>query len=138
MRSAACSEKISVLLMAMKHMTGITVCFKACSRKARMRSPRKRCNVQMRAKILMNCPLLARSRRISVFVIEPTETTADDASEVKFILDVHNLADKLKPYMPKQDKKASKQGKTIISAAQIVKLRRQIQNEKIKEKRTQK
>ena len=64
MRSAVCSEKISALLMAMKRMTGITVCFKVCSRKARMRSPRKRCNMQMRAKILMNCPLPARSRRI--------------------------------------------------------------------------
>ena len=79
-------------------------------------------------------PIAGTIKANKVFVIEPTETTADDASEVKFILDVHNLADKLKPYMPKQDKKTSKQGKTIISAAQIVKLRRQIQNEKIKEK----
>ena len=79
-------------------------------------------------------PIAGTIKANKVFVIEPTETTADDASEVKFILDVHNLADKRKPYMPKQDKKTSKQGKTIISAAQIVKLRRQIQNEKIKEK----
>lgn len=84
------AAKISALLMAMKRMIGITIIVsKVCSRrKARMRSPWKRCNMQMPGENIDELPIAGTIKANKVFVIEPLRTTADDASKSNLFLDI--------------------------------------------------
>jgi GTPase SAR1 family protein len=61
-------------------------------------------------------------------VIEPS---ADLSEEVKFILDIQNLAKELAPILPKPDKKT---GKTIIAPDMVTKIRKHRADEIVKEK----
>lgn len=61
-------------------------------------------------------------------VIEPVEENKED---VKFILDTRNLVTKLKPNMPKPDKK---NGYILLSPERIHFIRKHVQNEIVKEK----
>lgn len=61
-------------------------------------------------------------------MIEPVK---EDADEVKFVLDTRSIAAKLAPFMPKADKKT---GIIKISPETIVKVRRHIQDESVKER----
>lgn len=63
-------------------------------------------------------------------MLQPVETVKD---EVRFVLDVKNLAAKLAPSVPKPDKK----GKLMLSPEKIKMIRRQVVSSKIKEKELQ-
>ena len=59
--------------------------------------------------------------------IEPVNELKDD---VRFILDTKNLAEKLAPNMPKPEKKS---GKILLSPDHIIKIKRTLSSERIKE-----
>ncbi len=59
------------------------------------------------------------------------ETREENSEEVKFVLEIRKLADKLAPMMPKVDKKTKQ---TLITADQIIKTKRIIHNNSVKEK----
>lgn len=79
---------------------------------------------------LEELPIARTIRTKKAFVLQPVETVKD---EVRFVLDVKNLAAKLAPSVPKPDKK----GKLMLSPEKIKMIRRQVVSSKIKEKELQ-
>ncbi len=79
---------------------------------------------------LEELPIARTIRTKKALVLQPVETVKD---EVRFVLDVKNLAAKLAPSVPKPDKK----GKLILSPEKIKMIRRQVVSSKIKEKELQ-
>lgn len=79
---------------------------------------------------LEELPIARTFRTKKAFVLQPVETVKD---EVRFVLDVKNLAAKLAPSVPKPDKK----GKLMLSPEKIKMIRRQVVSSKIKEKELQ-
>jgi len=73
-------------------------------------------------------PISETVKAKKVVAIETKESTTED---VQFVLATRNLADKLAPMMPKTDKKTKR---TLITPEQILKTKRIIQNNAIKEK----
>lgn len=82
------------------------------------------------AENLDDLPIAETVRVEKAIYIEPVKEVADD---VRFVLDTHNLAKRIKPAIPetKADKKA---GKILISPEIIQKVRRQIVREQEKQK----
>ena len=82
------------------------------------------------AENLDDLPIAETVRVEKAIYIEPVKEVADD---VRFVLDTHNLAKRIKPAIPetKADKKA---GKILISPDVIQKVRRQIVREQEKQK----
>lgn len=76
---------------------------------------------------LEELPIARTIRTKKALVLQPVETVKD---EVRFVLDVKNLAAKLAPSVPKPDKK----GKLMLSPEKIKMIRRQVVSSKIKEK----
>lgn len=79
---------------------------------------------------LEELPIARTIRTKKALVLQPVETVKD---EVRFVLDVKNLAAKLAPSVPKPDKK----GKLMLSPEKIKMIRRQVVSSKIKEKELQ-
>ena len=79
---------------------------------------------------LEELPIARTIRTKKALVLQPVETVKD---EVRFVLDVKNLAAKLAPSVPKPDKK----GKLMLSPEKIKIIRRQVVSSKIKEKELQ-
>lgn len=74
---------------------------------------------------------VARTVRVKkALVIQPAEEAQE---EIRFALDIRNLADKLKPAVPKPDKK----GKLLISPEKLKVIRRQVVSDREREKETQ-
>lgn len=76
---------------------------------------------------LNEIPVMQTVKVKKAMVIEP-ET--DMKEEVRFVLDVKNLANRLTPYMPKAEKK----GKILLSPETILQTRRRVVDANIKEK----
>lgn len=79
---------------------------------------------------LEQLPIARTIRTKKALVLQPVEEAKE---EVRFALDVKNLADKLAPSVPKPDKK----GKILISPEKIKTIRRQVVATKTKEKELQ-
>lgn len=75
-------------------------------------------------------PIARTIRTQKALVLQPVE---EAKGEVRFALDVKNLADKLAPSVPKPDKK----GKILLSPEKIKSIRRQVVATKTKEKELQ-
>ena len=73
-------------------------------------------------------PIAGTIKANKVLVIEPVK---ENSEEVQFILDTHKIAEALTPMLPKVDRKT---GKLTVVSDTIVKLRRQLINETVKEK----
>jgi len=73
-------------------------------------------------------PIAKTVRAKKVVTIEPI---TENKETVEFILDVRNIAAKLKPNMPKAEKKT---GKILLTSDNIIKIRKNVQSESIKEK----
>ncbi len=73
-------------------------------------------------------PIAGTIKANKVLVIEPVK---ENSEEVQFILDTHKFAEALTPMLPKADRKT---GKLMVVSDTIVKLRRQLINETVKEK----
>ncbi len=73
-------------------------------------------------------PISETVKAKKVVAIETKESAAED---VQFVLATRNLAEKLAPMMPKAEKKTKR---TLITPEQIIKTKRVIQNNAIKEK----
>lgn len=74
---------------------------------------------------------VARTIRVKkALVVQPAEEAQE---EIRFALDVRNLADKFKPAVPKPDKK----GKLLISPEKLKIIRRQVVSDREKEKEAQ-
>jgi len=73
-------------------------------------------------------PIAKTVRAKKVVTIEPI---TENKEAVEFILDVRNIAAKLKPNMPKAEKKT---GKILLTSDNIIKIRKNVQSESIKEK----
>ena len=78
-----------------------------------------------------NIDELPISNTVKLKKVIAIETNTDAAEEVKFVLDVRKQADKLAPMMPKSEKKTKR---TLISADQIVKAKRTIHSNAVKER----
>lgn len=79
---------------------------------------------------LEQLPIARTIRTQKALVLQPVE---EAKGEVRFALDVKNLADKLAPSVPKPDKK----GKILLSPEKIKSIRRQVVATKTKEKELQ-
>ena len=79
---------------------------------------------------LEQLPIARTIRTQKALVLQPVEEAKE---EVRFALDVKNLADKLAPSVPKPDKK----GKILLSPEKIKSIRRQVIATKTKEKELQ-
>lgn len=79
---------------------------------------------------LEQLPIARTIRTQKALVLQPVEEAKE---EVRFALDVKNLADKLAPSVPKPDKK----GKILLSPEKIKTIRRQVVATKTKEKELQ-
>ena len=79
---------------------------------------------------LEQLPIARTIRTQKALVLQPVEEAKE---EVRFALDVKNLADKLAPSVPKPDKK----GKIMLSPEKIKTIRRQVVATKTKEKELQ-
>jgi len=80
------------------------------------------------AENIIELPIAGTIKTNKVLVIEPVK---ENSEEVRFILDTHKLAETLTPMLPKADRK---NGKLTVVPDTIVKLRRQLINETVKEK----
>lgn len=76
---------------------------------------------------LEELPIARTIRTKKVVMLEPVE---ENKEEVRFVLDVKNLAANLTPSVPKPDKK----GKLLLSPEKIITIRRQIVADQTKEK----
>lgn len=74
-----------------------------------------------------NLPIANTVRTKKAVVIEPVE----NAEEVRFVLDVRNLAAQLGPSVPKPEKKT---GKTLLSPEKVKTIRKQVVANQTKEK----
>ena len=79
---------------------------------------------------LEELPIARTVRAKKALVLQPTEETKE---EVRFVLDVKNLAGKFAPSVPKPDKK----GKLMLSPEKIKTIRRQVVSTQTKEKELQ-
>lgn len=79
---------------------------------------------------LEQLPIARTIRTQKALVLQPVEEAKE---EVRFALDIKNLADKLAPSVPKPDKK----GKILLSPEKIKSIRRQVVATKTKEKELQ-
>lgn len=76
---------------------------------------------------LNEIPIMQTVKVKKAMVIEPQ---TDLKEEIRFVLDVKNLASKLTPYMPKADKK----GKIMLSPETVLQTRRRVVEANIREK----
>lgn len=71
------------------------------------------------------------NRTIKVKKALTVEPVKDNNEDIRFILDVKKLAEKLRPIVPNPDKKT---GKIVLSPDKTIQVKRQIQEEKLREK----
>ena len=73
-------------------------------------------------------PVSRTIKEKKILMVEPASEVKED---VRFVLDTKNLAAKLAPSMPKPEKKTRR---TLLSPDSLVKIKRTLRNERIKEK----
>ncbi|QGT99478.1 hypothetical protein SYNTR_0885 [Candidatus Syntrophocurvum alkaliphilum] len=76
---------------------------------------------------LNEIPVMETVKTKKAMIIEPKPELKD---EIKFVLDVNNLVNKLTPFMPKADKK----GKIILTPENVIHTRKRVVDANIKEK----